>query len=51
MKKKKEKIELWIMGINGMEKVCGIKQPKGQLLIPNPFYVPKTRIIEKRPDT
>jgi|TARA_R110000824_G_scaffold35343_4_gene110975 hypothetical protein len=51
-KKKKQKVELWVMTPAGqMEKVMGIKMAEGQLLIPNPYYVKKTRIIERRPDT
>jgi len=50
--KKPEKVEIHILDAYGnLQKVKGIKQPKGKLLIDNPFYQKHIKIIEKRPDT
>jgi len=50
--KKKEIVKLHIIDAYGnMIKVKGIKQPKGKLLIDNPYYQKRVKSIELRPDT
>lgn len=52
MKKKPEKVEIHILDAYGnLSRQKGIKMPKGKLLIDNPYYQKRVKIIERRPDT
>ncbi len=52
MKKKKEFVRIHIIDSYGnMIKTKGLKMPEGKLLIDNPHYQKRPRIIERQPDT
>ena len=50
--KKKQFVSLHVLDDYGnMTKCKGLKMPNGKLLIDNPYYKKRPKIIERRPDT
>ena len=51
MKKKVEKVEIRILDAYGnLSRQKGVKMPNVKLIIDNPYYQKRVKIIERRPD-